>query len=71
MDMRLDDMWHNTYFIGVFRATDREGKNGLKWLVLRLKRNFMVKQKSCRLLQRCNLATSEDKDTMFLQTSIL
>ena len=69
MDMRLDDVWHNTYFIDAFQATDRGGKNGLKWLVLRLKRDFTVKKISCRLLQRCNLATREDKDTMLPQTS--
>jgi hypothetical protein len=70
VDIRLDDTWHNTYFIDVFQATDREGKNGLKWLVLRLKRDFMAKKTSCRLLQRCNLATCEYKDTMLPQTSI-
>ena len=32
----------------------------------------MVKKTSCRLLQRCNSAASEDdKDTMWPQTSIL
>jgi hypothetical protein len=61
--------WHNKCFIDVFQATDREGKNGLKWLELRLKGYFMVKKTSCRLIQRYNLATCEDKGTMLPQTS--
>jgi hypothetical protein len=71
VDMRLNDTWHYTYFIDAFQATDREGKNGLKWLVLRLKRDFTVNKISCGLLQWYNLATREDKETILRQTSIL
>jgi hypothetical protein len=54
VDMGLDCMQHNV-LLTRFRQQIEKVRNGLKWLILGLRKGFMVKKTTYRLLQRLNL----------------